>query len=100
MSINLTLIYSDGESTHSIYLTSRVQSIAWDKSMVMNIIDRMKTFAALYLGYKVVRIDFTQINHITEHFKYAFESDNKLYLSTPNMYYWLSQLPSIRDWQT
>ena len=52
-------------------------------------IDKLKTNMALAEGYKVIRIDHTQINKIPYHIEQAFNTNQSLYLSTPEMYEYL-----------
>ena len=46
-------------------------------------IDCVKTFVAMKAGYRVVRIDYTQLNKMSIHVKTALEQKQDLYLSTP-----------------
>lgn len=48
--------------------------------------DRIKTKVALEAGYRLIRIDYTQIDKIEEHLEKALSSKDKLYLSTSEMY--------------
>lgn len=52
-------------------------------------VDRLKTYVALNLGYKVIRIDYHSINRIKEIVDEALNSERNLYLSDPEMYDWL-----------
>jgi hypothetical protein len=52
-------------------------------------IDRLKTYVALNLGYKVIRIDYSSINRIKKIVIEALNSERNLYLSNPEMYDWL-----------
>lgn len=52
-------------------------------------VDRLKTYVALNLGYKVIRIDYANIDRIKEIVVEAFNSDRNLHLSDPEMYDWL-----------
>lgn len=53
-------------------------------------IDRIKTNIAIKMNYKVIRIDYTQINSIKFHILKALSLNKTLYLSTPNMYEYLN----------
>lgn len=52
-------------------------------------VDRLKTYVALNLGYKVIRIDYCSVDRIKEIIVEALNSERDLYLSDPNMYDWL-----------
>jgi len=49
-------------------------------------IDITKTLAAINAGYKVIRIDHTQINNIGTHIDEALRLKQSLYVSTPKLY--------------
>lgn len=51
--------------------------------------DIIKTNAARNHKYRLIRIDYTQIDKIEEHIDKALQSKKKLYLSTPEMYEYL-----------
>ncbi len=50
-----------------------------------------KTKLAIKHNCKVIRIDYTQINNIEEHIKNGIDDKSNLYLSSPDMYEWLSK---------
>lgn len=52
-------------------------------------VDRLKTYVALNLGYKIIRIDYCSIDRIKEIIVEALNSERDLYLSDPDMYDWL-----------
>lgn len=49
-------------------------------------VDVVKTREALKSGYRVIRIDYTQEGKIDDHLSIAFESKEKLYLSSSGLY--------------
>lgn len=54
-------------------------------------VDRVKTLSAITNGYKVIRIDYSQLLNIRYHLDIALDQLNILYLSTPKLYEgWLS----------
>ncbi|SNW61964.1 HNH endonuclease [Orpheovirus IHUMI-LCC2] len=54
-------------------------------------IDIIKTKHAKLCGIPLIRIDYTQINNIIHHILIALNSSCDLYLSTPEMYKWLTE---------
>ena len=52
-------------------------------------VDRLKTYVALNLGYKVIRIDWYKIGKVREIIIKALQSECNLYLSESDMYIWL-----------
>lgn len=57
--------------------------------------DVIKTKMALEMGWRIIRIDYTQINNIKFHIEEAYKTDRLLYLSTPEMYKYITDnLPS------
>lgn len=50
------------------------------------LVDRVKNWVALSLGYKMIRIDDWQLQHIREHLDRALEQLDPLYLATPKLY--------------
>lgn len=59
-------------------------------------IDRMKTYVACVTGYYVIRIDYTSNDRIQECILLSLQSDNKIFVSSIQMYQsLLSQGPSI-----
>lgn len=53
-------------------------------------IDHMKTYIATVTGYHLIRIDYTKIENISECLIGAINSNSILYVSTPELYKWLS----------
>lgn len=49
-------------------------------------VDRVKTALALYSGYKVIRIDYSQLNNIEFHLNRALTRLDPLYVSTHKLY--------------
>lgn len=49
----------------------------------------MKTYIGITTGYKVIRIDYIQINNIGKHIIEGINSNIFLYLSTVELYKWL-----------
>lgn len=60
--------------------------------------DILKTYTALSLGYKVIRIDYTMINEIETHLIKGVYGTSMLYLSTPELYDWLMDGVSKLGW--
>lgn len=60
-------------------------------------LDIVKTCLAIHRGFNVIRIDHTEIDNIAQHLNKAFELKSKLYVSTPNMYNWLSGRSITQD---
>lgn len=57
--------------------------------------DRLKTRVAIDFGYKLIRIDYTQIGNIKDHLLRALNDLNTIYLSTPMKYLFLYEnIPS------
>lgn len=57
-------------------------------------IDRIKTYVAILSGYKVIRIDYSQIANVSLHILTALTVNQTLYLSTPELYNsWLIYAP-------
>lgn len=54
--------------------------------------DIEKTKHALNLGYKVIRLDYTQIKHLETHLTAALQSPTMFYLSTPSMYTYIMDM--------
>lgn len=52
-------------------------------------VDRLKTYLALVARYRLIRIDYTQVDNIERHLKQALLDKEQLYLATPDMYQWL-----------
>lgn len=57
--------------------------------------DVIKTQAALQAKNNLIRIDYTQINQIEKHLLTALTKDNRLYLSTPDLYRYITTHVSI-----
>lgn len=55
-------------------------------------IDRLKTHSAFGFGYRLIRIDYTQINDIGQHIINSVQMYGKLYLSNPQMYIYLTAI--------
>ena len=55
------------------------------------LIDTVKTFIPIYFNYRVIRIDYTQINNIEYHILKALELNEPIYFSTPEMYSWMDK---------
>lgn len=53
-------------------------------------IDRLKTLAAVEFGYRLIRIDYTQINNIGQHIINAIQENYQYYVSNTEMYLYLS----------
>ena len=53
-------------------------------------VDRRKTRHALRNGYRLIRIDYTQVDNVNRHIRRALRSEENLYLSNPEMYSYLS----------
>ena len=53
-------------------------------------VDRHKTRHALRNGYRLIRIDYTQVDNVHRHIRRALKSEENLYLSSPEMYSYLS----------
>lgn len=63
----------------------------YDEFLYRQQVDRQKTFLPINeADYKVIRIDYTQENNIPFHIEQALKLDKSLYLSTPEMYQYLS----------
>lgn len=52
-------------------------------------IDRLKTYVALSVGYRMIRIDYTQLGRIYECILYAIQSLSQLFVTSIQMYSWL-----------
>lgn len=52
--------------------------------------DVIKTCMALEMGRRIIRVDYTQIDNIAFHIEEAYKSDRLLYLSTPDMYKYIT----------
>lgn len=62
-------------------------------------VDRVKTYHALSNGFKVIRIDYSQVLRIDEHLDYALESDCLYQVSTPSLYEnWLTGLVTPEEY--
>ncbi len=53
-------------------------------------VDRRKTRHALRNGYRLIRIDYTQVDNVHRHIRRALRSEENLYLSSSEMYSYLS----------
>ena len=53
-------------------------------------VDRRKTRHALRNGYRLIRIDYTQVDNVPRHIRRALRSEKDLYLSSPELYSYLS----------
>ena len=53
-------------------------------------IDRRKTRHALRNGYCLIRIDYTQVDNVSKHIRRALRLGEDLYLSSPELYSYLS----------
>ena len=53
------------------------------------LMDRVKTYLAVTTGYRMIRIDYTQIDNIENLIIQALQSDNILYVSSAEKYGWL-----------
>ena len=56
------------------------------------LIDRVKTYAAWNSGMTIIRIDYTQRDNIRHHIITAVHSPNLVYLSSPAMYTYISNI--------
>lgn len=50
-----------------------------------------KTIVASVLGYKIIRIDYTQFNNVESHLKDALDYPDQIYFSTPALYKWICE---------
>lgn len=48
--------------------------------------DVEKSNIAISEGYRIIRIDYTQINNIEYHIQLAFKLEQSIYFSTPILY--------------
>lgn len=55
-------------------------------------IDRIKTYAAWNSGMTIIRIDYTQRENIRNHIITAVNSPNLVYLSSPEMYNYITKI--------
>ena len=53
-------------------------------------VDRRKTRHALRNDYRLIRIDYTQVDNVSKHIRRALKSEEDLYLSSPELYSFLS----------
>ena len=53
-------------------------------------IDKLKTCVALKTGYNIIRIDYTQVDNVFNIIIKALISDINLYLSSSELYFWLT----------
>lgn len=81
------LVEFDGEQ-HFYYVRKYHKSK--EKFYKCQIIDRIKTYAAWNSGYNLIRIDYTQIEFITQHIIAAINLNSLVYLSNPIMYKYIS----------
>jgi len=61
------------------------------------LIDRIKTFAAWKTGHRIIRIDFTQLEHLRTHIINALNSNSIVYLSSPNLYTYITDITISTD---
>jgi hypothetical protein len=61
------------------------------------VIDRIKTYAAWASGYYLIRIDYTQIEHIKYHIISAINANCIVYLSNPELYKYISDIPITHE---
>ena len=52
----------------------------------------LKTSVAIETGYKLIRIDHTQFEHVEQHLENALIDTDPYYFSTRSMYEWLSTI--------
>lgn len=52
---------------------------------------------ALQAGFCLIRVDYTQKNNIEQHLRQAMSQPQRLYLSTPEMYRYITDTPELRD---
>jgi len=57
------------------------------------LIDRVKTYWAVNLGYRFIRIDYTQRDSLQAHLLNAVNLNWAVYYSTPDMYKYLTEVP-------
>lgn len=81
------LLEFDGEQ-HFRYVRKYHKSKS--KFLECQIIDRVKTFAAWSSGYRFIRIDYTQIDHIKYHLISAINCNAIVYLSNPELYKYIT----------
>jgi hypothetical protein len=60
-----------------------------DNFEIQQNVDRLKTYAAINMGYNMIRIDYKSRDRICEIIKAAILEPKTLYLSNPDMYEWL-----------
>ena len=58
----------------------------YDNFIFKQEIDRVKTYIATETNYKVIRVDYKEIDRIDFHIDAAFKSDGLIYVSTPEIY--------------
>ena len=51
--------------------------------------DIFKTIQATKNGFKIIRIDYTQEDMISEHMEIALKNNQQMYFSTPEMYQYI-----------
>jgi hypothetical protein len=55
------------------------------------IVDRIKTYYAIVSGCHLIRIDYTQTEHIRHHMIMALHCNYALYMSDPQMYHYITK---------
>lgn len=83
------LVEFDGEQ-HFRYVRKYHKAKA--KFLEGQIIDRIKTYAAWNSGCHLIRIDYTQIEHIKYHIINAINCGSVVYLSNPELYKYISEI--------
>lgn len=54
------------------------------------IVDRIKSYYAIASGYHLIRIDYTQTEHVRHHMIMAIQSNYMFYMSNPEMYRYIT----------
>lgn len=70
--------------TYVEYFHRNMENFAYKQN-----VDRIKTYVPLITGYKMIRIDYSQIGKLSEHLCNAFISSENIYVSNIQLYHWL-----------
>lgn len=81
------LVEFDGEQHFRFVRKYHKTKAKFDESQL---IDRIKTYAAWNSGCHLIRIDYTQIDHVRHHIIAAVNSNIIVYLSDPELYKYIT----------
>lgn len=88
------IVEYDGEQHFSFVRKYHKKKATFIESQI---IDRIKTYYAWNSGITIIRIDYTQLNTISNHIMAGINSGAQVYLSNPELYKYITDVNITQD---